>query len=167
MPLPLLGQPSLSVRLDLQDSDGGRQSADTLQYLVDLTRPCSWRLLTCFVGLELLSVLFFLFFFLLLGTRFWNGVPLPLGLPFVGVHVGFFAPFYFIGAPLLASEHVVQREGKDVSVSLRCAGRGILESRQAKCGLLRDIGRGGLGNCCWRIHRRHPGRLKIGRASRM
>ena len=99
-----------------------------------------------------MSVLFF--FFLLLGTSFWDGVTLPLGLPFVGVRVGFFAPFYCIGAPLLAGEHAVQREGKDVSVSLRCAGRGILESRQAKCGLLRDIGRGGLGNCRCRIHRR-------------
>ena len=62
VPCPLLGQPSLSVCLDLQDIDGGCQSADALQDLVDLTRPCSWRLMTGFVGQEIPAVLFFLLF---------------------------------------------------------------------------------------------------------
>ena len=53
--------------LDLQESNGGRQIAHALQDLVDLTRPCSWRLLPQFFGQELLAVLFFLFF---LGTDF-------------------------------------------------------------------------------------------------
>ena len=63
----LLGQPLLSVRLDLQESDEGRQSADDLQDLVELTRPYSWRLLPRFATQEHLAVLFFLFF---LGTSF-------------------------------------------------------------------------------------------------
>ena len=44
-----------------------RQSADALQDLVNLTRPCYWRLLTRFLGQELLAFLFFFFF---LGTGF-------------------------------------------------------------------------------------------------
>ena len=37
VPRPLLGQPSLSVRLDLQERDGGKQSANAIQNLFDLT----------------------------------------------------------------------------------------------------------------------------------
>ena len=62
VPHPLLGQPLLSIRLDLQESDGGLQSSDALQDLVNLTRPFSWRLLPRFVGRELLYVLLFIFF---------------------------------------------------------------------------------------------------------
>ena len=50
VPRPLLRQPSLSFCLDFQESDEGLQSADAPQDLVKLTRPCSWRLLTRFVG---------------------------------------------------------------------------------------------------------------------
>ena len=39
LPRPWLGQKSLSVRLDLYESNGGHQSDDALQDLVDLTRP--------------------------------------------------------------------------------------------------------------------------------
>ena len=41
VPSPLLWQPLLSERLDLQESDGGRSSAGALQDLVNLTIPCS------------------------------------------------------------------------------------------------------------------------------
>ena len=58
---PLLGQLSLYVRLNFQERDGECQSADDLQYQVELTRPCFWSLLPCFVGCELLSILLFLF----------------------------------------------------------------------------------------------------------
>ena len=64
----MLGHPLLSVCLDLQESDGGHQSADALQDLVELTRPYSWRLLPRFVAQEHLAVLFLFFFFF--GTGF-------------------------------------------------------------------------------------------------
>ena len=63
-----LGQPSLAACLDLQESDRGRHIGGAIHDLVDMTRPCSWRLLLRFVGRELLAVLFFFFFFV--GTDF-------------------------------------------------------------------------------------------------
>ena len=39
VPCPLLGQPLISVSLDLQERDGGRHSDDALQYLVEMIRP--------------------------------------------------------------------------------------------------------------------------------
>ena len=65
--LLLLGQPLLFIYLNLQESNGGHQSANDLQDLVELTRSCYWRFLPRFVGQEILAVLFFLFF---LGTGF-------------------------------------------------------------------------------------------------
>ena len=49
-PHPLLGQPPLSVSLDLQESDRRRQIADSLQDLFDLTGSCLWHLLPPFSG---------------------------------------------------------------------------------------------------------------------
>ena len=81
-------------------------------------------------------------------------VPLPLGPPFVGIHIGLFYPFNRIGAPHPAGEHAVQREGKDVPIFLCCAGRGILDYGRATCGLLCDAGRGRSGTIYWKIHRK-------------
>ena len=73
---PLLGKLSLSVRLEFQESDIRRQSADALQDLVELTGFCFWSLLPPFAGREL----FFIFFLLSLSfvTGFQSGVPFPL-----------------------------------------------------------------------------------------
>ena len=80
-------------------------------------------------------------------------MPFPLGHTFVGVRVGLFSPFDCIGAPHPAGEHAVQREGKDILVSLCCAGWEILDSRRANCGFMRDAGKGGSGTICWKLHR--------------
>ena len=80
-------------------------------------------------------------------------MPFPLVPPSVGVCVRFSSPFYRLRVPCPSGEHSGQREGKDVPVLLRCAGRGILGSRRAKCGLLREAGRDGPGTSLWRLHR--------------
>ena len=81
-------------------------------------------------------------------------MPLPLVISFVGVIVGFFAPFDCLGEPHPDGEHASQREGKYVMVSLRCASWGILDFGRAKCGLLCDAGRDGLGTSFWKLHPR-------------
>ena len=81
-------------------------------------------------------------------------MPFPLRPPFVAVHVRLSALFYHLGAPHPADEHADQRKGKDVvPVPLCCTGQGILDSGLARCGLLCDSGRGGLGTSLWRIYR--------------
>ena len=89
-PRPLFGQLSLSIQLDLQESDRGCQSAGALQDLVKLNRPYSWRLLPRFVGRESLAVLFFVLF--LLSTFFRSGVPFPLGPPLSSAALGHLPP---------------------------------------------------------------------------
>ena len=98
-----------------------------------------------------MAILFLLFF---LGTGFLSGVPYPLGLSFLGVSVGFFAPFNRLRAPRPSSEHADQREMKDVQVFLLCSSRGILDSGWAKCSLLCDVGRDRSRTIRWKLHRR-------------
>ena len=89
-PCPLLGQLSLSVRLDFQDSDIRCHSADALHDLVELTGFCFWRLLPTFSGWELLVIFFLLSFSFV--TGFQSGVPFPLGLLFSVCRIGNFIP---------------------------------------------------------------------------
>ena len=86
----MLGKPSLSIRLDLQESDRRRQSADALQDLIDLTGPCFWRLLPPFSVRELLDIFVLISFSF--GTGFQSGVLFPLGPLFGICRIGIFIP---------------------------------------------------------------------------
>ena len=87
---PLLGQTSLSVYLELKESDRLRQSVDALQDLFELTGFCFWRLLPPFAGRELLVIFFLLSFSF--GTGFQSVVPFPMGTLFSVCRIGDFIP---------------------------------------------------------------------------
>ena len=115
-PLSLLGQPSLSVRLDLQKRDVLLHITDDLQDLVHLAGSCFWRLLPPYTGGELLD--FFVLLSFSIGTGFQSRVPFPL-LPHFGVcRSGLFVSPYHLGNPRPTREHPGKGEGKDVLVPL-------------------------------------------------
>ena len=154
MPRPLLGHPLLSVWLDLKENDGGRQSADALQDLVDPTRPCSCHLLTRFVSRKFLAVLLLVLLFL--STDFRSGVPFPLGTPLIIGRIGVFAPSYRLRTPPPSqwTFHPKVGEGRPGTSLLTRRSGGYLVTGSLGASSWVTPGGGGSGIDQWRLRRR-------------